>query len=118
MQEVELAPLTEGFAATHRFSLTGLEERTTYNLTVPAECFFNAYGIGAEAASFAFVTTRTAAPALERFNLRGEDDVSYDRALVFTFDQEVAARPGMVIELTPRGSRRCTARWTRWRAGR
>ena len=103
VQEVELAPLTEGFAATHRFSLTGLEERTTYNLTVPAECFFNAYGIGAEAASFAFVTTRTAAPALERFNLRGEDDVSYDRALVFTFDQEVAARPGMVIELRPRG---------------
>ena len=103
MQEVELAPLTEGFATTHRFSMIGLQERTTYDLLIPAACFFNAYALAVDAASFAFVTTRLTAPALESFNLDGQSDVTYDAALVFVFDQEVEVLSGVMVELAARG---------------
>lgn len=101
-QTVELVPLTEGYALTHVFELSGLLPFTLYNLTVPAGCFHNGYLIDADAVSFSFLTTRGVAPSPLSFNLEGQVDVAFDAVMQFTFDQDVVVPEGATVLIKPR----------------
>ena len=101
-QTVELVAVTEGYAVSHVFELSGLLPFTLYNLTVPAGCFHNGYLIDADAVSFSFLTTRGVAPAPLSFNLEGQVDVAFDAVMQFTFDQDVVVPEGATVLIKAR----------------